>query len=50
MIKNVRVMEQYPHSGVFTVNFKQISHLFSSVSIADFEKVNGSWGLPTYGT
>ena len=42
MIKNVRAMEQYPRSGVFTVNFKQIYHLFFSVSIADFEKVYGS--------
>ena len=29
-------------SGVFTVNFKHISHLFP-VSIVEFEHVNGSW-------
>ena len=30
------------HSGVFIVNFDHISHLFSGVSIIDFEQVNGS--------
>ena len=29
-------------SGVFIVNFKHISHLFSSVSFVDFEQVNVS--------
>ena len=39
--KNTRA---WSRSGVFTVNYKHISHLFlvSSVSIADFEQVNVS--------
>ena len=28
------------YSGVFTINFKHISHLFSSVSIVDFEQAS----------
>ena len=30
--------------GSFIVNFEQISHLCSSVSIVDFEQVNSVWG------
>ena len=30
--------------GVFLVNFKHIPHLFSSVSIVDFEQANICWG------
>ena len=30
-------------SSDFVVNFEHISHLFSSVSIVDFEQVNISW-------
>ena len=33
---------QWRRSGVF-INFNHISHLFSSVSIVDFEQVNVSW-------
>ena len=29
--------------GVFIVNFEHISHLFSSVSTANFEQVNAGW-------
>ena len=36
---------QWRCSGVFIVNFKHISHLFSSISIVDFEQVNVSWVL-----
>ena len=32
-------------SGVFIVNFEHISHLVSSVSIVNFEKVNASWDM-----
>ena len=32
-------------SGAFTINFKHISHLFSSVSIVDFEQENVGWEL-----
>ena len=28
---------------VFIVNFEHISHIFSSVSVVDFEQVNVSW-------
>ena len=34
---------QWHRSGVSIVNFEHISHLFSSVSIVDFEQVNVSW-------
>ena len=30
-------------SGVFTVNFEHILHLFQSVSIVNFEQVNAGW-------
>ena len=30
--------------GVFIVNFEHISHLCSSVSIVNFERVNAGWG------
>ena len=36
---------QWRHSGVFIVNFEQIFASFSSVSIADFERVNVSWAV-----
>ena len=29
--------------GVFIVNFEYFSHLFSSVSIVNFEQVNAGW-------
>ena len=32
-------------SVVFIINFEHISHLFTSVSIADFEQANVSWDL-----
>ena len=32
-------------SGVSIVNFEDISHLFTSVSIVDFEQVNVSWEI-----
>ena len=35
---------QLCRSGVFIVNFENISHLVSSVSIVNFEKVNVGWG------
>ena len=38
-------MTSWRCSGVFIVNFKHISHLFSSISIVDFEQVNFSWVL-----
>ena len=31
--------------GGFIVNFEHISHLFSSVSIANFEQVNAGWDV-----
>ena len=31
------------HFGVFIVNFEHISHLCSSVSIVNFEQVDGGW-------
>ena len=34
---------QRRRSGVFIVNSEHISHLFSSVSVIDFEQVNVSW-------
>ena len=30
-------------SGVFIVNFEQISRIFSGVSTADFEQINTGW-------
>ena len=36
-----------PCSGVFIVNFEHILHLFTSVSIGNFEKVNVNWDLFT---
>ena len=33
---------QWRHSGVFIVNFENISHFFSGVSIVNFEQVNDS--------
>ena len=36
---------QWRHSGVFIVNFEDISHLFFSVSIVDFEQANVSWEI-----
>ena len=36
---------QWLRSGVFIVNFKQISHNFSGVSIVDFEQLNAGWEL-----
>ena len=32
--------------GGFIVNFENISHLCSSVSIANFEQVNAGWEAP----
>ena len=29
--------------GFFIVNFEHISHLFSSVSIVNFEQINNDW-------
>ena len=29
--------------GVFIINFKHVSHFFSSVSIVDFRQTNVSW-------
>ena len=34
---------QLRRSGVFIVNFDHISHLFSSVSIVNFELLNAGW-------
>ena len=34
---------QWRHFVVFIVNFEHISHLFSSVSIANFEHVIAGW-------
>ena len=36
--------ERHPwsYSGVFIINFEQISHC-SGVSIIDFEQINGGW-------
>ena len=34
---------QWRRSGVFIFNFEHILHLFSTVSIVDFEQVNVSW-------
>ena len=34
---------QSRRSSIFVVNFEHILHLFSSVSIVDFEQVNVSW-------
>ena len=34
---------QSRRSSIFGVNFEHILHLFSSVSIVDFEQVNVSW-------
>ena len=34
---------QWHRFGVFIVNFEHISHLCSSVSIANFEHVNAGW-------
>ena len=34
---------QWSSSGVFIVDFGHILHLFSSVSVVDFEQVNVSW-------
>ena len=34
---------QWHRFGVFIVNFEHISHLCSSVSIANFEQVNAGW-------
>ena len=31
------------HSGVFMVNLGHITHLFSSVSVVDFEQINVRW-------
>ena len=31
------------HSAVFIVVLENISHLFSSISLVDFEEVNVSW-------
>ena len=36
-------IESLEKGGVFIVNFGQIPHLFSSVSIANFEHVNAGW-------
>ena len=33
-------------SGVFIVNFERTSHLFSSVSIVEFEQLNVNWATP----
>ena len=33
------------HPDVFIVNVEHISHLFSNVSIVDFEHVNVFWGI-----
>ena len=33
-------------SGVFSVNFGHISHLFPGFSIVDFEQVNVGWNHP----
>ena len=34
---------QQRRSGVFIINFEQISHIIFAVSIVDFEQVNTSW-------
>ena len=31
------------HSDAFKVNFEQMSHIFSGVSITNFKQVNASW-------
>ena len=35
-------------TSVLTVNFAQVSHLFSAVSIVDFEQVNVRWVTVAY--
>ena len=39
----VKSVRQWRCSDVFIINFEHISHLFSSVSIVEFEQVNVSW-------
>ena len=36
------------HFGGFIVNSEHISHLFSSVSILNFEQVNAGWAIILY--
>ena len=36
---------QWRRFGGFIVNFEHISHLRSSVSMVNFEQVNGGWGV-----
>ena len=36
-------MAHWRRFGVLTVNFENISHFFSSVSIVNFEQVNADW-------
>ena len=41
----MKTPENGRRSGVFIANFKHISHLFSSVSIINFEQVNVTWEM-----
>ena len=41
----IKTQEQrhWRRSGVFVVNFEQISHIANGVSISDFEQIHAGW-------